>query len=116
VGELGNRSFGISAFVIPARPIFVMAMTNEIAGNLSHIVIPAKAGIPLHFLEGPKLDPDFRRGDDERETPSFRQDDDSCEIAGSSPAMTIEIAGNLSPIVIPAKAGIQLQSGRLLTA
>jgi hypothetical protein len=29
------------------------------------IVIPAKAGIPLHVF-GSKLDPDFRQGDDER--------------------------------------------------
>jgi hypothetical protein len=36
-------------------------------GNSPLIVIPAKAGIQLHFAVSPKLDPGLRRGDECRE-------------------------------------------------
>src|SRR5688572_8402610 len=72
------------------------------------IVIPAKAGIQLHFAVGLKLDPDFRRGAEcRRRWPGLRTA--MTKEAPDRPAhLPPENRWSTLRIVIPAKAGIQL--------
>src|SRR5215213_2067207 len=84
--------------------------------HLPPIVIPAKAGIQLYCS---KLDPDFRQGDEYKNSLIFpsplcgRRWRDAFSIEPDEGVPPHRTPAHVPPIVIPAKAGIQLYCSKL---